>query len=50
MALIIDGGFSSQLVKHVGELEKNPLWCSKYLWSNPQAVINTHYDYAAGII
>lgn len=47
MALIIDGGFSSQVTKHVGELEKNPLWCAKYLWSDPQAVINTHYDYAA---
>uniref|UniRef100_A0A8D8YM04 Selenocysteine Se-methyltransferase n=1 Tax=Cacopsylla melanoneura TaxID=428564 RepID=A0A8D8YM04_9HEMI len=46
---LVDGGFSSQLSRHVGEdnvTEKdNPLWCSAFLSSNKQALIDTHRDY-----
>ncbi|KAL1458279.1 hypothetical protein WDU94_008440 [Cyamophila willieti] len=46
---LVDGGFSSQLSRHVGEdnvTEKdNPLWCAAFLHSNKQAVIDTHRDY-----
>uniref|UniRef100_A0A1B6C7R6 Hcy-binding domain-containing protein n=1 Tax=Clastoptera arizonana TaxID=38151 RepID=A0A1B6C7R6_9HEMI len=45
MVLLLDGGFESQLIKHVKKIERNPLWCSKYLYTLPNLVVQTHYDY-----
>ncbi|XP_001605767.2 homocysteine S-methyltransferase [Nasonia vitripennis] len=43
---VIDGGFSTQLVTHVGEvIDGDPLWTSRFLYSNPDAVFQTHLDY-----
>lgn len=46
---LVDGGFSSQVSKHVGEehvTEKdNPLWSAVFLHTEKEAVINTHRDY-----
>lgn len=43
---VLDGGFSTQLVTHVGEIiDGDPLWTSRFLYSNPDAVFQTHLDY-----
>lgn len=52
MAVLLDGGFSSQLKKHVGVDEKvlaeKPLWCAEFLVTDPEAVCNAHSDYVEG--
>lgn len=43
---ILDGGFSTQLSKHVGErIDGDPLWTAKFLVTDPQAVLSTHLDF-----
>lgn len=43
---VLDGGFSTQLRKHVKEeVDGHPLWTGRFLITNPQAVIQTHLDF-----
>jgi homocysteine S-methyltransferase len=43
---VLDGGFSTQLALHVGDIiDGDPLWASKFLVSNPDAVYQTHLDF-----
>ncbi|XP_014238815.1 homocysteine S-methyltransferase 1-like [Trichogramma pretiosum] len=43
---VIDGGFSTQLAVHVGDtIDGDPLWTSKFLCTNPDAVYSTHLDF-----
>lgn len=43
---ILDGGFSTQLAKHVGErIDGDPLWTSRYLSIDPNAIYKTHLDF-----
>lgn len=43
---ILDGGFSTQLSNHVGDrIDGDPLWTSKFLFSDPDAVFKTHLDF-----
>lgn len=45
-AKVLDGGFSSQLSRHVGvKFDDDPLWTARFLQTNPSAVYNTHLDY-----
>lgn len=44
--LVLDGGFSGQLSRHVGtNPDGDPLWSSKFLQTNPDGVFKTHLDY-----
>lgn len=44
--LIKDGGFATQLTVHVGnQVDGEPLWSAKFNATNPQAIIDTHYDF-----
>jgi homocysteine S-methyltransferase len=43
---VIDGGFSTQLVKYVGNsIDGDPLWSSRFNAVNPEAVIQSHLDF-----
>lgn len=44
---IIDGSFSFQLLTHAGseKFDGDPLWTSRCLVTNPDAVFQTHLDY-----
>ncbi|XP_014208211.1 uncharacterized protein LOC106639218 [Copidosoma floridanum] len=43
---ILDGGFSTQLASHVGDrIDGDPLWTSRFLATNPEAVYHTHLDF-----
>ncbi|XP_017875832.1 selenocysteine Se-methyltransferase-like [Ceratina calcarata] len=43
---ILDGGFSGQLSTHVGaKIDGDPLWTSRFLATNPDAVYATHLDF-----
>ncbi|XP_076749722.1 betaine-homocysteine S-methyltransferase [Xylocopa sonorina] len=43
---ILDGGYSVQLSTHVNtEADNGPLWISKFLATNPEAVYATHLDF-----
>lgn len=47
--LILDGGFSTQLVKYVGpNVDGDPLWSARYNATKPKDVIQTHLDYLRG--
>lgn len=50
MAVLLSGGFSTQLENYVDEKEisGSPLWCCQYLASNPDVIIRTHEDYIKG--
>ena len=44
--LVLDGGFSSQLAKYVtNKVDGDPLWTSRVLHTDPEAVVKTHLDY-----
>lgn len=46
---ILDGSYGFQLNKHLEKpLDDDPLWSSKALITNPNAVIATHMDYIKG--
>lgn len=43
---LLDGGFSTQLAHHVGaKIDGDPLWTSRFLSTNPDAVFKTHLDF-----
>lgn len=47
--MILDGSYGFQLNKHLDRpLDNDPLWSSKALITNPEAVIATHMDYIKG--
>ena len=44
--MVLDGGFSTQLAVHVSDkIDGDPLWTSKFLFSNPEAIYKTHLDF-----
>lgn len=43
--IIIDGGFSTQLAKHVGPVDGDPLWSARFNFTNPEAIERTHLDF-----
>lgn len=44
--MLLDGGFSTQLVENVGEqVDGHPLWSARYLATHPRAVMQTHLDF-----
>ncbi|XP_063229762.1 homocysteine S-methyltransferase YbgG-like [Bacillus rossius redtenbacheri] len=44
--VVLDGGFATQLCRHVTEpIDGNPLWSASFLASDPQAVVKTHLDF-----
>lgn len=46
---ILDGSYGFQLNKHLEKpIDNDPLWSSKALITNPEAVIATHMDYIKG--
>lgn len=48
-AVLLDGGFSTQLVENVGEqVDGHPLWSARYLASHPRAIMQTHLDFLRG--
>ncbi|XP_011297670.1 homocysteine S-methyltransferase 2 [Fopius arisanus] len=43
---IVDGGFSTQLSRHVGDkIDGDPLWTARFLATHPEAVLATHLDF-----
>ncbi|KAF4523335.1 hypothetical protein B566_EDAN013527 [Ephemera danica] len=42
---VMDGGFASQLSRHVGEIDGHPLWSARFLAENPEAVFRVHLEY-----
>lgn len=51
-AKLLDGGFSSQLSRHLNMEAENtthPLWCARFLLTDPGSVISTHRDYIRGL-
>ncbi|XP_011504423.1 PREDICTED: homocysteine S-methyltransferase 1-like isoform X2 [Ceratosolen solmsi marchali] len=43
---VLDGGFSTQLAMHVNDtIDGDPLWTSKFLYYNPEAIYKTHLDF-----
>lgn len=47
--VILDGGFSGQLKRHVNEqIDGDALWTARHLVTHPEAVIQTHLDYLRG--
>lgn len=47
--LVLDGGCSTQISNYVSErVDGNPLWCSAFLHTDPEAVKKTHLDYLRG--
>lgn len=45
-AIVIDGGFATQLTVHVGNhVDGHPLWSALFNFTNKNAVIQTHLDY-----
>lgn len=46
---ILDGSYGFQLNKHLEKpIDNDPLWSSRALITNPEAVIETHVDYIKG--
>jgi homocysteine S-methyltransferase len=43
--LVIDGGFSTQLEKYVGDVSHDPLWTARSLVERPEAVRQVHRDF-----
>lgn len=45
--VIIDGGFSTQLARYVGNniIDGDPLWSARFNAVNPEAVIQSHLDF-----
>lgn len=43
---VLDGGFSTQVSKHVGSSpDGDPLWSAKFLQTHPDDVLKTHLDF-----
>jgi len=48
---VLDGGFATQLGCHVSQqIDGDVLWSSRFLHTNPEAVIRTHMDFLNGRI
>ena len=48
-AIVIDGGFATQLTVHVGtRVDGDPLWSARFNATDPNAVIDTHIDFLEG--
>lgn len=50
---VLDGGFSSQLSRHLNmeaESTSHPLWCARFLFTDPGSVVDTHRDYIRGLL
>lgn len=46
---VIDGGFATQLSQHVGDaVDGDPLWSARFNFTNPKAIVDTHYDFLQG--
>lgn len=46
---VLDGGFSTQLSRHLNtSIDGDVLWSARSLYTNPEAVIQTHYDFIEG--
>jgi len=43
--LVLDGGFSTQLEKYVGDVSQDPLWTARALIERPDAVQQVHKDF-----
>jgi homocysteine S-methyltransferase len=43
--VVVDGGFSTQLSKHVGPVDGDPLWSARFNYTNPEAIVRTHMDF-----
>lgn len=44
--VIIDGGFATQLTKHVGDrVDGDPLWSARFNATQPADVVRTHLDF-----
>lgn len=44
--MVIDGGFSTQLSKHVSaNVDKDPLWTARFNATHPELIIATHLDF-----
>lgn len=47
--MLLDGGFSTQLAKYVGDcIDGDPLWSAKFLDTNKEACIQAHRDFIRG--
>lgn len=47
---VVDGGFATQLVKHVGEsVDGDPLWSARFNYTQPKAILDTHFDFLQGL-
>ncbi|XP_052132555.1 homocysteine S-methyltransferase YbgG, partial [Frankliniella occidentalis] len=46
-AVLLDGGFSTQLEKNVAgeQVDGHPLWSARFLATHPRAVMQTHLDF-----
>ncbi|CAK1553128.1 unnamed protein product [Leptosia nina] len=43
---VLDGGFSSQLSRHVGsKIDGDPLWTARFLQTHPEEIVKTHLDF-----
>lgn len=48
--IILDGGFSSQISRHVEiPVDGHVLWTSRFILSNKEAVVSTYFDFLKGI-
>lgn len=47
--ILLDGGFASQLSCHVNDpIDGHALWSSRFLATDPEAVVQTHLDFLTG--
>lgn len=43
---VLDGGFSTQLARHVGtSADGDPLWSARFLQTHPEDIVKTHLDF-----
>lgn len=43
---VLDGGFSTQLARHVGSSgDGDPLWSARFLQTHPEDILKTHLDF-----
>lgn len=46
---VLDAGFSTQVSHHLNNsVDGDVLWTARLLHNNPEAVIETHYDFIEG--
>lgn len=45
---ILDAGHGTRLSKYVGDVDGHPLWVSRFIVDNPEAVIQSHLDFMEG--